>query len=612
MTRRNLALLLAAASTLAVSAALVHRGETHASNPPSSSPPASPTRAACSLSPGDAASFSITRASVTTIDTTALVAQGITSGNARQAIGARVEARVDVLAIGNDGDAAVVAVRVRDHRQTVDQGPTQTVDVSAPMLVKIRPTCEIAAYAHPAEVSADAARVAETIVATLDVAVRPGAAYAARFRDGRGELEARHVPTPGGVERTVTRAAQVFRAGAGAVAEVVSSAGRAEMGPGSFVGRVIETDTLRVRRADGVVTEQRQEIRAERIASSGEAFAGVALEPSRFVCGDHLADEPLPPPPAPEARRAGVTLDAAMAEITARMAQKNGGIATARYLTEALRGTPTLAAKLADAIASKAVTREARAFVMLALARADVAEARAALRSLAEGRRAGEAERMEAVMHLASARGAGRPEADALRKLSTDADAGVASTAVLAMGTLAQATGERDAGLSRALRNELGERLRGESDATTRAVLASAAANTGDGTFVPAIDALTTSADPRLRASALSALDRLPGTSAAVAAHLADESDPDVRRLVLGQLARAGGQPDPGLVALALQQMPTERDVGTQRALAEILGRAGTPEAHDALLALYRVTTDASLRQRLGSFLSAADLPAVR
>lgn len=248
---------------------------------------------------------------------------------------------------------------------------------------------------------------------------------------------------------------------------------------------------------------------------------------------------------------------------------------------------------------------DTHAAIFLALELSDAPEARNALMGLIDDADLSGLDQARAALALASH---GDPSQQVLDRLLQRADGGDMAARVSLLGAGALAGRSDDPALREGLVTRLTARLdaaEGEGDAH---LALDAMGNSGDVTFLEALDGALSAESPRTRRHAAAALGRLPGVEAAplLVERLRIEEAPRVAADLVQALA-ATGQRSPEALAV-LQARLADAGVEERAAIISWLGEGGDPAAHEVLVAQFHREPSARLKQRIGRFLPATAL----
>ena len=221
-----------------------------------------------------------------------------------------------------------------------------------------------------------------------------------------------------------------------------------------------------------------------------------------------------------------------------------------------------------------------------------------------------ELNRARAASALADHGEASQAVADTLLALTEDESSMVATVSRLSLGTLA---GRAEGELGDTMNTMLQEEFANTSSRSDRVAMIDALGNTHDETFMPMLQSELSSSEPSVRAHAASAMARIAPEAGrdAFVEQLGQEDDPQVQASLLRSLRQAEG---PGAtlsdeeLSVAAAQLASP-SVTIRAAAIEWLGVASAQaEVRRVLAAHFHVEQDLRLKQRVGAFVSAAEL----
>lgn len=331
---------------------------------------------------------------------------------------------------------------------------------------------------------------------------------------------------------------------------------------------------------------------------------------------DALEADPHAPSPSIDPALRAVDHDTALASFLAYFAdgRRDGVFPAARSLAAWLRAHPEGSALLFADLLEGEIDEAAHAALFLALELAGTGESRQVLAGALVDPALSALNRARAASALADH---GEPTRETAELLLTQArESGspmVANVSLLGAGRLAGRTDPSDplrAELREALHGELA-RARGEP---SEAAVLDALGNSGDDAFAPALDERLSAARPTLRAHAAEALGHLSPEVARprLLSRLETEESPSVRTAIVRSLRGTqapGVDLTPAELALAARLLATSETAEARAAVIDWVGRAAHQrEARRVLVAHFHAEPDVHLQQRIGAFVTPADL----
>ena len=291
----------------------------------------------------------------------------------------------------------------------------------------------------------------------------------------------------------------------------------------------------------------------------------------------------------------------------------DGVFPAARFLADWLRANPAQSQALMEELRSGAIDEAAQASFFLAFELAGTDASREVLVGAVVDGVLTDLNRARAASALADHGEPSRAVADVLLGLAHDDASGTVSTVSrLGLGSL---VGRADGALGDELRDVLPGELAAAEARTDRVAAIDAIANCGDDRFADALGAQLGAGEPSVRAHAAEALGRLSPEVARthLVEQLGAEEDPQVVASVLRglrQVDEGGSALGAGELSLAGERLASPH-ASVRLGLIEWLGRsADRPEVRRLLAEQFHRETDLRLKQRLGSYVSAAELRA--
>jgi hypothetical protein len=516
------------------------------------------------------------------------------------------------------------------------QSPTvvQSEDLEEPFLIDLGRDCRFKALAFGDRIAAGARSQIEALMGSLEVVLPalPVQKWTARQRDSAGEYVGHYELV--GPARAISRrrtgyfgssAIAASPLGGGPQMKIVRSEAQVTLASqGRWLATLVSDDLLDLALGDRKVAQARLRIELHQIDRPAPArlhdMADAAL--ARFVWGAPAAPRPVRPTPrAPDAVLAALDLSGALADFQRRLGHGKAGLDDA---VEALAGylarRPLAITQLMEKLRAGSVDAKLRSPLFLALELTGTAQAEHALAAAIADRGFAEVDRMRAAVALADVAHPSQRAFDALvAGAGQTGDVDVASTSLLALGTLGHNAAISQPALAARVHDELSAGLgRGGSNSTVAATL-DAVGNTGDPTLFAAVAPYAAHASPQVRAHAAGAYRRSSGAAdpageAALLAWMQREPEASVRRAIVATLVErahtGGGTLSPPLLATVIERLPMEADAQARSGLIALLGGVANqiPAAKQALVAQFHRETEVRLQQQIGQFCSADDL----
>src|SRR5690606_24926693 len=188
----------------------------------------------------------------------------------------------------------------------------------------------------------------------------------------------------------------------------------------------------------------------------------------------------------------------------------------------------------------------------------------------------------------------------------------VANVSLLGAGRLLRRTGADDP-LRTRLRDALSEELTRAAGEPGEIAVVDALGNSGDDAFAPALDGRLSADRPALRAHAAEALGQLSPEVARplLVSRLEAETDAGVRAAIVRSLSRTQDAVDltPAELGLAARMLATTESASARAAVIDWVGSARHQlEARRVLAAHFHAEPSVRLKQRIGAFVTPADL----
>lgn len=280
----------------------------------------------------------------------------------------------------------------------------------------------------------------------------------------------------------------------------------------------------------------------------------------------------------------------------------------ARFLADWLKANPQRSGELFESLRQGELPDATHASFFLAFELAGTDASREVLFHAIQDDVLTDLNRARAASALADHGEPSQAVADALLGLANDESETVATVSRLGLGSLA---GRADGALGESLRDTLRGELDGARTRADRVAVIDAIGNTADDRFAPVLVEHLGASEPSVRAHAAEAMGRLSPEVARdqLVAQLEAEEDPRVATSLLRGLHQLGGSAiSESELALATAQLSSP-DPDVRRGLIEWLGQsASDPQVRQLLASHFHVESDIRLKQRLGAFVSAADL----
>ncbi len=213
-----------------------------------------------------------------------------------------------------------------------------------------------------------------------------------------------------------------------------------------------------------------------------------------------------------------------------------------------------------------------------------------------------------------------RPSRWAVEALLTQTRTGswndVSRSALLALGTLDRNASTSNPELAGQARQALGARLRAGPPTDELITDIDAVGNSGHASLIQAIERYSTDPSPQVRAHTAEAYARAngPADEAQLIAWFARESEPGVRRAIVGSLServnRGPGELSSELLSTAISALAQEPDAQVRGQLIRLLGAVASSEktAKQALIAQFHRERRPELLGLIGHYCSVKDL----
>lgn len=497
-----------------------------------------------------------------------------------------------------------------------------------PFFVRIDETCRFAGIGFGASVRPVTRELVTTLLEGAEIAL-PGDArdrWEAEQRDGVGEYTARYTlarevgsgalrirrEKPGYHEE-----AEALRAGIRV--QVLEAAAEARFDPTRpgwmqrFEGREHVRFELPGAPARGMVHQLAILRDGGRYVAVGAASSDEAdFERAHLESGD---DAPVDP------ALAALGHEEALALFLERMRAEGaaGTYPAARLLADWLRAHPEGSAQLLADLRAGAIDAHAHAALFLALQLVGDEASRAVLVEATLAADLAEVDRARAAVALADHGEPTREAADVLLAQVREGESpDVANVSLLGLGRMA-GRAEEGSALREELRATLRDELERAADVHDEIAVVEALGNTRDASFEGALEERLHADDARVRAHAAHALEHMPAERARprLVEQLEGESSSEVRMAILRSLRGIDGEPgresgprlDARELELAARLLATSDDAAVRAGVIDWLGRsAEQPEARAVLAAHFPSEPVLQLKQRIGAFVSAAEL----
>lgn len=301
-----------------------------------------------------------------------------------------------------------------------------------------------------------------------------------------------------------------------------------------------------------------------------------------------------------------VPFEKALSDFVRLLEQADTSFAAARQLAAWLRANPDKAQRVLVALRAERVPEKARPALFLALELSGHDQSRRVLSSVLEDTAFSPMDRARAASALSDI---GEPKLSSAEQLAAKGseEGMVGNVSLLGLGNLGSRSQTDD--VRDYVRTELTAQL-DDAQRGRKNVVLDAIGNSGDPGFADRVSAEFDSEDPVTRRHAARALGRMaPSVSSRrLLDQLEEEPDADTRTAIVKALK--GAKATDALVTTMSSRLATSSSKAERRAIIDWLGAAlsSQPAARDALVAHFRVETDARLKQLIGTFLPASAL----
>lgn len=523
----------------------------------------------------------------------------------------RVEGVLEVRTLDCGPDGALVGMRLDPVELQVSgtSDPETNRALAAPFRVRFAPDGLPTGFEFSCALDALQRALLEELLRTFQLALRDQPTWTVEERHGTGTYAAEYVRT----ELLRVQKTKLRYVSSGAAAEstpsiqVVASTASIRFDPArDWIGGMVLDETLTMRDPSGARAEVTTHAVLELTSSTDsppaqpELWAFEAREPSPN--GTVREERPTADPGAlaQELRDSLTALDAATA----------GRSAWIHRMRDLLQQDPELAFLLLEVMKEQELADNTRADLYLVFELAGTPQAQTALCRVATEPSWSQRDGLRALIALGGVVNPTEESLDALWATSsnrfTEGTEDLASTAALALGSLAnRMCGDELEGYA-SLRNGLVHAAWNARDARERAVFALALGNTGDPSLCSEVLAFLADEDPRVRKSAVQALGKLDPDAVGdeLLQHLQRESSSQVRASIAATLA-AWKSPSPEAMESIRRSIADERDEVARFNLARFLGQnlAKYPENRPVLRDLLASEQSHQIRRYVGGAL---------
>lgn len=393
---------------------------------------------------------------------------------------------------------------------------------------------------------------------------------------------------------------------------------------GRWLKTLQDRERITLSAGGALVADSRQQVQLERVAVRGPFPVGTDIDPDAFVFGDPIAEVRAEPPP-PDPRLRGLPLSGVLDEL-ATLLQKGDRSAhdIAEVLGQYLRLHPEKAIQLLAELRSGKYDDNVHAAAFLALEIAGTREAQAALLQAVREREMGMRDRMRAAVALPDVPSPSRDSVQGLIDLARhprstgDSDESIVSaTALRALGALSRNVEGTQPELGQLARAAIRAELAGAKEADDITAALDAIGNSGDESLEGDIARFQQDDSSPVRSRAALAYRRMDPAVAlpALSDWLAREKDGTVRQSIVDailQVSQAAGwaPPPDSTVATAAAQLAQETDPQMRALLIQLLGTAvpRSPLARASLIAHYHRESSPPLLSLLGRYVGPEDI----
>lgn len=514
------------------------------------------------------------------------------------------------LAVGPEG--ATVGMRLSPVELRVGgvSGTDLARALEVPFRVRFDRTGEPRRFEFARDVDARRRSLLEELVRTFQVVVRGERTWLAEETHATGRYEARYEREDAArLRRTKTR---YFAAGPDGQSITVPAATATVQlaATADWIAGMVVDETLDARDESGVTFAVATHATLELLPAGAVAAATAWTFPADAADDGGAAGRTSPIGDRPLGQ-----LAADLAEILAALdAAREGRIVWIHRLRDLLRADQRLAALLLGQMRAQDFTDRTRADLFLALELGGTVEAQAALARVVADAAWQHRDRTRALIALGGVDAPTEASVSALwaaaRERSSAANADLANTAMLALGTIGGRMPHGENAAYANLRDGLLSEAFGARHDGERAIAVLSLANTGDRTLGKELTPFLDDAAPDVRRAAAKAVGKLGDDDAIVGLALRLQHEPDSAvRAALAAGLSAGPATPPEVLTMARAAVGAETDEATRLALARCLGRnlAAHPDNEQVLRTLLASDASDKVRRYVGEVLGRAD-----
>jgi HEAT repeat protein len=514
--------------------------------------------------------------------------------------------------------AAFSSIELQQDSSNLDERLTQPLDGT--FMIRVGRDCRFTGKGYPPDWKPATRRFVSTVLSSFEFAVvptSPGPSWEIDQTDGLGRYTARYnaVARPdGGFE--ITKVKRFYRGddrtkAMGFQLQLLGAKEEATLDArGRWLRRAVGGEQVRMRVQKQVLAEV--DMRYE-----------LTRDDTRFVRPDPgvlMAAVDWQDPTEMVAKAQDASVDPALAKLSFgaaldRFSQIYTGdpYAAGLFLAEWLKAHPEGAETLLTTLRDGGIADAMRPAAFFALEHCGTPQARAVLMTALADDSMAEIDRARAASALSDVP---KPTEDSARALieaasATDSEPQLVSgTSVRALGHLTERARTLDPQMQQELQQSLRQDLQSAGD-TSRAIdVVDAIGNSGDPSFVPALEERLADDLPAMREHAAWALRRMAAADATepLMNRLEVETDPSVQTALVDTLTTLGVR-DPNAVAVANAQLAGQPPPEVRAALIRWLGAAADqPAARAALVAQFHREQVPQLQQLIGRYVSADEL----